>query len=264
MLPHSQLLIVAHGSRREKANQEIVELSQKLAAKVNFDAVGAAFLELAAPSIPHAIDNAITAGASRVTLMPYFLSAGRHVEEDIPAIVDAARAKHPRIDIVLTPYLGQSKTMLDVIKELIENHAEDITVCHDELYGRLKAFDEEGFPKTCGTCGRVYESASAFIANTTAARAGSALKQSHDENGETVIELFRDCQCGSTLMSPFYSRRGSSDLASKCRHEFDQLIKHMTDSGHTHASAGEELRHVITGGYADILEQLKKIARPKN
>lgn len=263
MVPHSQLLIVAHGSRRDKANLEVVELSQHLAPNINFDSVGVAFLELAEPSIPQAIDDAVESGASRVTLMPYFLSAGRHVEEDIPAIVDSARHKHPRVDIVLTPYLGKSNSLLDVVKAVIEKHTEDMTVCYNETYGQLKAFDTESFPKTCRNCGKVYDSAKAFIADTNPAKTDSALKQSYDEHGEVVVELFRDCQCGSTLMNPFYSRRGSGDLASKCRHEFDQLIKHMTANGHTHATAGEELRHVITGGYADILDQLKKIARPK-
>ena len=243
---------------------DIVKRHEQLLAETDFDAVATAFLELAEPSIPQAIDDAVKAGATRLTIMPYFLSAGRHVEEDVPAIINTAIKRYPHTDIVLTPYLGQSSAMVPMIKALVTEHAESISVCRDETYGELRAFDVESFPKTCRTCGKVYPSASAFIADTQAAKTGSAIKQSHDENGEVVIELFRDCQCGSTLMNPFYSRRGSSDLASKCREEFDHLIEHMTANGHTHASAGEELRHVITGGYADILSQLKKIARPKS
>ena len=46
------------------------------------------FLELAEPSIPDGIQRCIDAGATEVVVVPYFLSAGRHVSEDIPAEVE--------------------------------------------------------------------------------------------------------------------------------------------------------------------------------
>jgi len=102
------LLVVAHGSRREESNDEIRDLTACLREQSgdSYDEVACAFLELAEPSIPDGIRNAIRAGASQVTVLPYFLSAGRHVVKDIPAELEIVRNESPDVEIVLAPYLG--------------------------------------------------------------------------------------------------------------------------------------------------------------
>jgi sirohydrochlorin ferrochelatase len=102
------LLLVAHGSRRAESNDEVRELAGLLDSRADdlFDSVSCAFLELAEPSIPDGLRAAIAAGASEVVVMPYFLSAGRHVVRDIPAEVDIVRAEYPDTTITLAPYLG--------------------------------------------------------------------------------------------------------------------------------------------------------------
>ena len=72
------LILVAHGSRRKESNLEVDSLSKKML-KFNsnqFDKVIPAFLEFASPSIPEAIKKCSEMGAQRVTVLPYFLSAG--------------------------------------------------------------------------------------------------------------------------------------------------------------------------------------------
>lgn len=44
------------------------------------------------PSISDAVSKAASLGALRVVLAPYFLSRGRHVREDIPALAKEAEA----------------------------------------------------------------------------------------------------------------------------------------------------------------------------
>lgn len=49
--------------------------------------------KLNSPSINDAVSKAASLGAARVVLAPYFLSRGRHVREDIPALArEAAEA----------------------------------------------------------------------------------------------------------------------------------------------------------------------------
>jgi sirohydrochlorin ferrochelatase len=99
--------VVAHGSRRAESNDEVRALAQLLRAQASdFDVISCAFLELAEPSIPDGLRDAIAAGAREVVVVPYFLSAGRHVVTDIPGEVDVVRAEHPDITITLAPYLG--------------------------------------------------------------------------------------------------------------------------------------------------------------
>lgn len=121
----NHLLLVAHGSRRADANQELLGLAATLAQRDSgYDAVRGAFLELAEPSIPQGISDCVEAGATRVVVLPYFLTVGRHVAEDIPRIVDEARAAHPSVSIELAPYLGARPAMLDLLLDVARDSAE--------------------------------------------------------------------------------------------------------------------------------------------
>lgn len=111
------LLLVAHGSRREGSNEEVRALARSMAARVDhgFDKVEAAFLELAEPSIPDGLRALIASGAEQITVVPYFLSAGRHVVEDIPAEVQKVVAEHPAVPIQVASYLGTSSVMPELL-----------------------------------------------------------------------------------------------------------------------------------------------------
>jgi len=111
------LLLVAHGSRRAASNDEIRRLTAALRARAGeeFHRVDCAFLELAEPSIPDGIEACIRDGAEEVVVVPYFLSAGRHVAEDIPAEVARKQQAHPAIPIRIVDYLGAAEAVPDLL-----------------------------------------------------------------------------------------------------------------------------------------------------
>ena len=111
------LILVAHGSRREESNLEVSSLSKKML-KFNsnqFDRVIPAFLEFASPSIPEAIEMCSKIDALKVTILPYFLSAGVHINRDIPEEVNKASKNFPNLKINVTSYFGSR----DEIAELL-------------------------------------------------------------------------------------------------------------------------------------------------
>lgn len=110
------LLIVAHGSRRPASNDEVRTLCEAVAARDKglYDKVSCAFLELAEPSIPEGIEALIESGMRDITVVPYFLSAGRHVVEDIPAEVEKVVAPEG-VSIRIAPYLGSSESMAELL-----------------------------------------------------------------------------------------------------------------------------------------------------
>jgi sirohydrochlorin ferrochelatase len=85
-----------------------------------FQQVGCCFLELATPSIPEAIDRAVESGATRITLLPYFLAAGTHIAEDIPKIVAEKRRDHPEVQIEIAPYLGKADGVVPLLLSLVD------------------------------------------------------------------------------------------------------------------------------------------------
>jgi sirohydrochlorin ferrochelatase len=110
------MLVVAHGSRRAESNDEVRALALALHARDSeFDTVECAFLELAEPSIPDGLRRAIAAGAREVVVVPYFLSAGRHVVRDIPEEVAVVREEHPDIAITVAPYLGAAPELAGLL-----------------------------------------------------------------------------------------------------------------------------------------------------
>ena len=116
------LVLIAHGSRREASNREVRSLAAKLAqtAGERFGMVAPAFLELAEPDIQSAVDQCAAAGADQLTVIPYFLAAGRHVVEDIPMQLQTARSRHPRIRIRHTDYFGMHGAIPDMLLTLAQ------------------------------------------------------------------------------------------------------------------------------------------------
>jgi|TARA_B100000470_G_scaffold23962_1_gene15742 sirohydrochlorin ferrochelatase len=117
------LLLVAHGSRRDESNLEVEALSKKMIEfnSNDFDLIMPAFLEFASPSIPEAIKKCSELGASHVTVLPYFLSAGVHINRDIPGEVKEASENFPDLNITISNYFGSR----DEIAELLMKTALD-------------------------------------------------------------------------------------------------------------------------------------------
>ena len=111
------LLLVAHGSRRQESNNEVIALADRLrnACGDEYTIVHSGFLELADPSIPQGVERCIQDGATQVTVLPYFLNSGRHVVEDVPAIIASMAKAHPETAISLAPHVGASSLMVDLL-----------------------------------------------------------------------------------------------------------------------------------------------------
>ena len=115
------VLFVAHGSRRAESNDEVRALAEKMDnGSSGYCKVIPAFLELAEPSIPNGLKQAIQMGAKEIVVFPYFLSAGRHVVKDIPQEVNVVKEEYPEIKITITDYLGKSMKMPEIITKQLK------------------------------------------------------------------------------------------------------------------------------------------------
>lgn len=110
--PATMIVLAAHGSRSEAGNRSHVDLARRLA-EATGSTVLPAFLELTEPSIPDAIDEGV--GRGSVVVLPYFLHPGRHLLEDVPAIVVAARERHPDASIRLLDAFGAGPGIIDLL-----------------------------------------------------------------------------------------------------------------------------------------------------
>jgi len=109
------VLVIAHGSRAPGTVDAHRALCDLVADHLEAAVVAPAFLEMNEPSIPEAIDAAVAEGADTVVLVPHFLHAGNHTRRDLPAALDAARARHPGVDLRLAEHLGADERIVAVL-----------------------------------------------------------------------------------------------------------------------------------------------------
>lgn len=113
------VLVISHGSHSSQTLVEVKELVRKLKNRTTMPIVEYAFLEIETPNIPEGIDNCVAQGASEVIVTLNFLNAGRHVDRDIPAIVNNAKLKHPAVRFRITQPVGQHEGIVDLFLNLI-------------------------------------------------------------------------------------------------------------------------------------------------
>jgi hypothetical protein len=120
------------------------------------------------------------------------------------------------------------------------------------FYVGLKALVESAFPKHCGNCGRVYESVEQFIDESRALRANvTGLKQGYDDDDVALVELYRNCTCGSTLMDMFANRRDTSRTGEQRRQLFDSSIGYLKNRGMSLPQARQCLLRLLRGEASD-------------
>jgi sirohydrochlorin ferrochelatase len=120
----SGIVLFAHGSSVEEANQGVHELARQVQALGTYNYVRAAFLELAHPDLAEAVKQAVGAGIQRVVIVPYFLTMGIHLRRDLPSLTAPLRQKYPQLAIDV----GQSleghplvtSIILDRVREVVE------------------------------------------------------------------------------------------------------------------------------------------------
>ncbi len=112
---NSAVLLMAHGSRRREANDDLVALAEMLRPRVPNQFVEISYLELAAPSIPESLERCFQRGATEIHMLPWFLSAGSHVTDDLTQFREEFLAAHPEARVILHKPLGLHPLMVDIL-----------------------------------------------------------------------------------------------------------------------------------------------------
>jgi len=109
------VLLIAHGSRHAPANDDLFQLAARFAARGDYPIVEPSFLELAEPDIATGGGRCVARGATRVLMIPYFLSAGVHLIRDLTAARDQLHGRFPGVEFRLGPALGPHPLLEDLV-----------------------------------------------------------------------------------------------------------------------------------------------------
>jgi sirohydrochlorin ferrochelatase len=109
------VLLFAHGSRVEEANQGVHDLARQVQSLGPYGYVRATFLELAHPNLGEAVAEAVEAGMRRVVVIPCFLTMGIHLRRDLPSLIAPEREKYPHVEIEVGQSLEGHPLMATII-----------------------------------------------------------------------------------------------------------------------------------------------------
>lgn len=106
------VVLFGHGARDPQWAEPMERTRARLCDMTPGLAVELAYLELMRPTLAEAIERLVAGGASRITVVPMFLAAGGHLKRDLPALIEAERARHPACEITQAPALGEADEMV--------------------------------------------------------------------------------------------------------------------------------------------------------
>jgi sirohydrochlorin ferrochelatase len=108
------IIVFAHGSRVESANESVRAAAAELARAGGYH-VEPAFLELGTPDLEGAVERLAMHGVARIRVIPFFLTLGLHLERDLPRIVAGLKGKHPGINIEVTAPLEGHPGLVQIL-----------------------------------------------------------------------------------------------------------------------------------------------------
>jgi len=109
------IVLFAHGSRDDRWRAPVESVARQVATLDPTARVACAYLELIEPDLRTAALALIAAGARSIRVVPLFLGMGRHVREDLPALVDQLRALRPDIEFSLREAVGEDPDVIALL-----------------------------------------------------------------------------------------------------------------------------------------------------
>ena len=122
-----------------------------------------------------------------------------------------------------------------------------------ELFEGLRILNQSAFPKMCACCGRVYRSLEEYLAFTSPVTRGTGLKESVGDDDRPLVEVYRNCACGSTAMEYCADRRDNTEFGQERRRRFEALVETLVARGYPPETARAELKKILRGEPSELI-----------
>ncbi|HWP95274.1 MAG TPA: CbiX/SirB N-terminal domain-containing protein [Syntrophomonadaceae bacterium] len=113
------VVLLAHGSKRQEANQEIGSLLSDIQNRDPEGIYELALMSFGPPGIPDAIGRLAARGVERIVVMPLFLVTGNHIHHDIPDLLLHEKARYPEVEFVMARHLAGHPGLINIVLDRI-------------------------------------------------------------------------------------------------------------------------------------------------
>ncbi|MHB8252278.1 MAG: sirohydrochlorin chelatase [Acidiferrobacter sp.] len=114
-----QFLLV-HGSRNPQWRLPFEVIAARLQTVQPQRRIILCYMEIWTPSLTDAMHQAYAEGLRQYRISPLFLSCGRHLQEDLPALVERLQAELPDCGIVIDGPLGTSEIIITATLQALQ------------------------------------------------------------------------------------------------------------------------------------------------
>ncbi len=104
-----RLILFAHGSRDARWQAAVEGLAATVRLRTGDESIAVAYLEHLTPTLPDAVDRAVTDGADRIRVLPLFLAPGVHISRDLESLAAQIRRRHPAVELDVLPPVGSDR-----------------------------------------------------------------------------------------------------------------------------------------------------------
>jgi sirohydrochlorin cobaltochelatase len=114
--PHTMVVLVGRGSTDPDANAEVAKVARLLFEGRGLGGVEPAFISLASPGVPAALERCRRLGAERIVVLPYFLFGGVLPDRIVAQSEDWA-AGYPDVPVTVAGLIGDCDELAGIVAE---------------------------------------------------------------------------------------------------------------------------------------------------
>ncbi len=118
------LILIAHGSRNADWRASVEDLAESVQARLEGDELALAYMQYTGPTLMDVALEAIRTGATRIRVLPLFLTGQGHVQRTVGPLVNEVARAHPTVDIELLPPVGQHPLFADLLSKIAEEEGD--------------------------------------------------------------------------------------------------------------------------------------------
>lgn len=114
------LVLLGHGSRDPTWTENMVRVAEELQSSGHKKwEVRCAYIEYSQPDLKFVVDDFFSKGIRSVRILPMFLGMGKHLNSDIPRLIEAVSNDFPELTFTTLRSIGGQPTLSDWLSKTV-------------------------------------------------------------------------------------------------------------------------------------------------